>query len=120
MEEKEMENVIVNGKIETIGSNRDIVDIIRECCGDDFATLIDNRLNIPLEQNITPELIETCLRRTDFYSYEASLDSWNCVGNDVLDECEKQIEYIEESKRIDKTKLYDSFVEIAKMIRSEL
>lgn len=115
-----MENVYVNGKIETIGSDRHIVDIIRQCCGDDFATLIDNRLNIPLEQNITSELIETCLQRTDFYSYEASLDNWNCVANDVLDECEKQIKYIEESKRIDKNKLYDSFREIARMIRSEI
>lgn len=31
-----MENVIVNGRIETIGSDRHIVDIIRQCCGDDF------------------------------------------------------------------------------------
>ena len=115
-----MENVCINGKIETIGNDRDIVDIVRACCGDDFATLIDNRLNVPLEQSITPELIETCLQRTDFYSYEASLDNWNCIANDVLDECEKQIDYIEESKRIDKSKLYDSFVKIARLIRSEL
>jgi len=115
-----MENVIVNGRIEIIGSDRDIIDVIKECCGNDFATLIDNRLNTPLEQNITPELIETCLQRTDFYSYEASLDNWNCIANDVLDECEKQIKYIEEAKRIDKNKLYDSFREIARMIRNEL
>ena len=40
-----MNNVYVNGRIETIGSDRDIVDIIRECCGDDFASYVENRLN---------------------------------------------------------------------------
>ena len=29
-----MNNVYVNGTIETIANDRDIVDIIRECCGD--------------------------------------------------------------------------------------
>lgn len=115
-----MENIIVNGRIETIGSDRDIVDIVRECCGDELASLIDNRLNVPLEQNITPELIETCLRRTDYYAYESSLDDWNCCGNDVVEECDKQIEYMEESKRINKDILYNAFLSIRKMVQEIL
>ena len=40
-----MNNVYVNGRIETIANDRDIVDIIRECCGYDFASYVENRLN---------------------------------------------------------------------------
>ena len=83
--------VMVNNQIETIGSDRDIVDIIREHCGEDMASLIEYRLNVPVEENITPELIEECLQRTDYYAYESSLDDWNCVGNDVIEECNKQM-----------------------------
>ena len=32
-----MRNVYVNGSVETIGNDRDIIDIIRENCGSDFA-----------------------------------------------------------------------------------
>ena len=32
-----MTNVYVNENVETIGSDRDIIDIIREHCGSDFA-----------------------------------------------------------------------------------
>ena len=115
-----MQNVMVNNQIETIGSDRDIVDIVREHCGDELATLIEDRLNIPLEQNITPELIETCLQRTDYYAYESSLDDWNCVGNDVVEECEKQMEYMEEAKRINKDILHNSFRNIVKKINQIL
>ena len=38
-----MDNVIVNGRLETIGSDRDIIDIIRESCGDDFANYVEER-----------------------------------------------------------------------------
>jgi hypothetical protein len=42
------------------------------------------------------------------------------VFNDVLEECEKQVEYIEESKRIDKNKLLESFERIIKIVQSEI
>ena len=112
-----MNNVYVNGRIETIANDRDIVDIIRECCGDDFASYVENRLNC---RELTEEEIKQVLENSDYYSYESSLDAWNCVGNDIIEECEKQIEYMEEAKRINKDTLYNAFVDIRKMIQNVL
>ena len=116
-EDKIMNNVYVNGRIETIANDRDIVDIIRECCGDDFASYVENRLNC---RELTAEEKRQVLENSDYYSYEASLDDWNCCGNDIVEECEKQIEYIEEAKRINKDTLYNAFVDIRKMIQNVL
>lgn len=113
-----MENISINGTIETIANDRDIVDIIRNICGGDFANYIEQRLYRPLE--ISQELREQIISESDYYSYEASLDSHNCVFNDILEECENQIDYIEESKRIDKVKLLESFERIAEIVQSEI
>ena len=116
-EDKIMNNVYVNGRIETIANDRDIVDIIRECCGDDFASYVENRLNC---KELTEEEKRQVLENSDYYSYEASLDAWNCVGNDIVEECEKQIEYIENSKRINKEVLYNSFKTIVNRVQGIL
>ena len=112
-----MNNVYVNGRIETIANDCDIVDIIRECCGDDFASYVKNRLNC---RELTEEEIKQVLENSDYYLYEASLDAWNCVGNDIVEECEKQIEYIENSKRINKEVLYNSFKTIVNRVQGIL
>ena len=112
-----MNNVYVNGRIETIANDRDIIDIIRECCGDDFASYVGNRLNC---RELTEEEIKQVLENSDYYSYEASLDAWNCAGNDIIEECEKQIEYIENSKRINKEVLYNSFKTIVNRVQGIL
>ena len=116
-EDKIMNNVYVNGRIETIANDRDIVDIIRECCGDDFASYVENRLNC---RELTAEEKRQVLENSDYYSYESSLDAWNCVGNDIVEECEKQIEYMEEAKRVNKDRLYNAFLNIRKIIQNNL
>ena len=116
-EDKIMNNVYVNGRIETIANDRDIVDIIRECCGDDFASYVENRLNC---RELTEEEIKQVLENSDYYSYEASLDAWNYCGNDIVEECEKQMEYIENSKRINKEVLYNSFKTIVNRVQGIL
>lgn len=35
-----MDNVYVNGNMEIVASDRDIVDIVREHCDDDFANVL--------------------------------------------------------------------------------
>ena len=110
-----MNNVYVNGRIETIANDRDIVDIIRECCGDDFANYVENRLNC---RELTAEEKRQVLENSDYYSYESSLDAWNCAGNDIVEECEKQIEYMEEAKKINKDKLYNAFLNIKKIVEN--
>ena len=116
-EDKIMNNVYVNGRIETIANDRDIVDIIRECCGDDFANFIEYRLN---HMELSNEQKEEILRNSDYYSYEESLDDWNFCGNDIVEECEKQMEYIENSKRINKEMLYNSFKTIVNRVQGIL
>ena len=112
-----MNNVYVNGRIETIANDRDIIDIIRDNCGSDFANFIEYRLN---HMELSNEQKEEILRNSDYYSYEASLDAWNFAGNDIIEECEKQIEYIENSKRINKDVLYNSFITIVKRVQGIL
>ena len=112
-----MTNVYVNGNVETIGNDRDIIDIIRENCGSDFADFMEYRLN---HMELSNEQKEEILRNSDYYSYEESLDDWNFCGNDIIEECEKQMEYIENSKRINKEVLYNSFKTIVKRVRGIL
>lgn len=62
------------------------------------------------EREYIPEEIESVLKQTDYYSYVAELvDNWNCIGNDVIDECEEQIDYIENTKRINKETIRKGF-----------
>ena len=117
MEANNMTNVYVNGSVETIGNDRDIIDIIRDNCGSDFANFIEYRLN---HMELSNEQKEEILRNSDYYSYEESLDDWNFCGNDIIEECEKQIEYIDNSKRINKDVLYNSFLTIVKRVRGVL
>ena len=112
-----MNNVYINGRIETIANDRDIVDIIRECCGDDFANYVENRLNC---KELTNEEIEQVLKNSDYYSFEASLDAWNCAGYDIIEECEKQIDYMNDAKRINKDRLYSAFLNIKKIVENIL
>ena len=113
-----MENISINGMVETIGNDRDIVDIIRNNCGNDFARFMEERLCKPLE--ISQELRERIFAESDYYAYEASLDSHTFTFNDILDECNKQIEYIKEAKRIDKYRLLESFENIINFVQSEI
>lgn len=125
-----MDNVIVNGRIETIGSDRDIIDIIRESCGNDFANYVEerfcfdltdlNQLYLRLNDKECEKLESDVLSQTDYHNYESTLDEWNCVGNDIVEECDKQIDYIENAKRIDKNKLWESFKEIKRILNNML
>lgn len=112
-----MNNVYVNGRIETIGSDRDIIDIVRECCGDEFARFLEDRLNC---RELTEEEIKQVLENSDYYSYEASLDAWNTAGCDIIEECEKQIDYMDDAKRINKDRLYSAFLNIKKIVENIL
>ena len=112
-----MTNVYINGNVETIGNDRDIIDIIREHYGSDFANFIEYRLN---HMELSNEQKEEILRNSDYYSYEESLDDWNFCGNDIIEECEKQMEYIDNSKRINKEVLYNSFKTIVNRVQGIL
>lgn len=125
-----MDNVIVNGRLETIGSDRDIIDIIRESCGNDFANYVEskfcfdltnlNQLYLHLSDKECEKLESDVLNQTDYHNYESTLDEWNCIGNDIIEECDRQIEYIEIAKRVDKNKLWESFKKIKRILNNML
>lgn len=125
-----MDNVLVNGKIETIRSDRDIIDIIRESCGNDFANYVEerfcfdladlNQLYLRLDDKECEKLESDVLSHTDYHNYESTLDEWNCAGNDIIEECDKQIDYIKNAKRVDKNKLWESFKEIKRILNNML
>lgn len=125
-----MDNVLVNGRLEIIGSDRDIIDIIRESCGNDFANYIEerfcfdltdlNQLYLRLSDKECEKLEADVLNQTDYHNYESTLDEWNCAGNDIVEECDKQINYIETAKRVDKNKLWESFKEIKRILNNML
>ena len=83
-----MTNVSVNGKIVTIGREKDIFEIIEEYCGYDFARVVQDKL---LCRELTLEERGQVLKESDYYNYEASLGDWNCVENDVIEECESRL-----------------------------
>lgn len=112
-----MNNVYVNGRIETIANDRDIVDIVREWCGDEFASFLEERLRC---RELTDDEVKEVLQNSDYYSYEASLDAWNCAGYDIIEECEKQIDYMDDAKRVNKDRLYSAFLNIKKIIENIL
>lgn len=112
-----MRLIAIKDTVEVIDSDRDIIDIIRLYCGSDFASFVEYRLN---HTEVSDEQREEILKDSDFYSYEASLDEWNCCGNDIIEECESQLQYIEESKRIDRNRIDKSFRNIQRMIHQIL
>ena len=125
-----MDNIIVNGRLETIGSDKDIIDIIRESCGNDFAKYVEerfcfdltdlNQLYLRLDDKECEKIESDILSQTDYHNYESTLDEWNCVGNDIIKECDKQIDYIKTAKRVDKNKLWESFKEVKRILNNML
>ena len=113
-----MRVVKVNNELEMIGNDRDILDVIEKNCGIDFRYEVENRLNKPTE--ITNELIEEVLESNDFYSHINKLDDNDCAFNDILVECENQLEYIENAKNISRDELQSGFELIADIVNKQI
>ena len=108
--------ITVNNENVCILNDNDIIYHIEKNCGYELAEILKDRLVI--------DDYETKLAReksmTDEESYCAQLESMGCCFRDILDEVEKQQEYLEESKKIDRRKIYQSLDKIIKMINNEI
>ena len=108
--------ISINNRNECILNDNDIIYHIEKNCGYELAEILKNRLVI--------DDYETKLAReksmTDEESCYAQLESMGCCLRDILDEVEKQQEYLEDAKKIDRTKIYQSMDRIIKMINNEI
>ena len=108
--------ISINGRNECILNDNDIIYHIEQNCGYELAEMLKNRLVV--------DDYETKLAReksmTDEESYCAQLESMECCLRDILDEAEKQQEYLEDAKKINRTEIYQSMDRIIKMINNEI
>ena len=78
-----MQVIEVNGKNLIVGSNNDIIDIIRERCGDELADLVSEKLSRgDLNEVYAKEALNTDLRAYESEA-EESLDAFNTIYDEL-------------------------------------
>ena len=106
----------VNNENVCILNDNDIIYQIDKNCGYELAGMMEERLVIDdYETKLARE--KSC---TDEEAYLGQLESIECCLRDILEEVEKQQEYLEESKKIDRNKIYQSLDIIIQMINNEI
>lgn len=112
-----MENIALNsGQTVLIGSNKDIVEVIETHCSYELASLISSKMiDVDAEKLYARERA-----LTDADSYCTDLESKECCLRDVLELIEGLMDYMKETKRVDKDKIYLRLIEIEKIIENEL
>lgn len=92
----------VNGNLKYISNNNDIVDLVRDNCGDNLAEIIDEKIRLT-EQNIAWAEQK---RIGDFEAYEqANEDLTRCL-QDISDVVESMQEYLQDTKKLDRDKMF--------------
>lgn len=105
-----------NGTIVAIGSNKDIVDIVETYCGHELSQLLLPKL-VEVDKDI---LYAREKAHTDCDAYLSSLESKETALRDILEIAESLINYIEDSKRINKDTINKKVIEFINMIENEL
>ena len=106
----------VNNENVVVLNDNDIIYQIEKNCGYELAGMLKERLVMDdYETKLARE--KSC---TDEEAYLSQLESVECCLRDILEEVEKQQEYLEESKKIDRSKIYQSMDRIIKMINNEI
>lgn len=108
--------IYVNDESHIIMSDSDIVEIVDQYCGHELSQIVGNKM-VDIDEK---KLLAVEKAKTDEESYLASLESAECCLRDILDIAEKGIEYMDDSKRINKDKLYEMFQDIVKAIGNEI
>lgn len=105
-----------NGKIILVDSNKDILEAVEEYCSRELSSLISNKL-VDVDKE---KLYAESRAATDADNYLSSLESVNSLMNDVINELEEITEYMEDTKRVDKNKIYQKLFNIIREIKMEL
>ena len=112
-----MENIVLNsGQTVLIGSNKDIVEAIETHCSYELASLISSKMvDVDKEKLYAQERAQT-----DADSYLSDLENIQGCLRDVLELIEGLMDYMKDTKRVDKDKIYLRLIEIEKIIENEL
>lgn len=106
----------VNNQNVVILNDKDIIYHIEKNCGYELAEIMEERLVIDdYETKLARE--KSC---TDEEAYLSQLESVECCLRDILEEVEKQQEYLKESKKINRDTIFQSMDRIIKMINNEI
>ena len=106
----------VNNENVVVLNDNDIIYQIEKNCGYELAGIMEERLVIDdYETKLARE--KSC---TDEEAYLGQLESIECCLLDILDEVEKQQEYLKESKKINRDTIYQSMDRIIQMINNEI
>lgn len=108
--------IYINDESHIIMSDSDITSIVEQYCGYELASIVSQKI-IDIDEK---KLLAAEKAKTDEESYLSSLESAECCLRDILDIAEEVSEYIEDSKRINKEKVWGRIQEIIKLINSEL
>ena len=111
-----MDVIYVNDESHIIMSDSDIVEIVDQYCGHELSQIVGNKM-VDIDEK---KLLAAEKARTDEESYLASLESAECCLRDILEITEGISKYIEDSKRINKDKIWDKMQEIIKLIGNEI
>lgn len=111
-----MQIISVNGQAELIYNNRDLSEVARKNCGDDFANIIEQLA----DQSDYNTILAQEKAMTDEESYLASLESTTSCLRDILDTIENFQEDMENTKRLQRGKVETLLESIARMINNEI
>lgn len=100
----------------TLLDDRDLCQVIDRYVGREVAEYVAEKIS---DRNIAEYKAELEVD-TDLRSYEQSCENWHTLVQDKSEELEEIIQYMEESKRIDKQKIYNKLVSIVRDMRGEL
>ena len=115
-----MENILIknneNTELVTIADENDVLYYIEQYMGSEFAECTKRNL-----QSDYDELKEDYgLLKTEFDSYESSLEDMSGLMHDTVDALDEVIEEIETSKRLNKEKLMNKLSNLRRCIYNEL
>lgn len=111
-----MENIqLKDGQNVIIGSNRDITEAIEENMGYEFAEAMHRFIGGQIYEYQQIAEAETYEKN----AIEGSLESFQNLMRDVLEELEEVTNYIEEAKRINKDQIYQKLMRMKKSINAD-
>lgn len=108
--------IYVNDESHIIINDADIVDIIEKYCGRELSQIVESKM-VDVDEK---KLLAEEKAKTDEESYLASLESVERCLRDILEIAEEVSGYIEDSKRINKDKIWGKMQEIIKQISNEV
>jgi hypothetical protein len=94
--------------VRTVCSQEDLYDIVDEMCGEEVSSYIRNNFETSVDRIFqNPDLVDEILERTDYFSYESSLDEHNSTFCEIRDITDDMMVYLQDAKKLDRNKLYE-------------